>query len=161
MDKPEPDIRFKLRELFYPLMNILKEVGITPGFHILDQECVPKGYLTATSKQAGRSGKIHGIDIHPAGNEPTPPPTCNRTCAVYRMPHPENRAPLTGYEYESIHANYTAPPDAEVLIHTKFTGENAWGLGLCGGHHHRPGVSNTHRSAERVMCKMAFEMKEE
>ncbi|RZN36308.1 MAG: hypothetical protein EF813_07735 [Methanosarcinales archaeon] len=133
MDKPESDIHFKLRELFYPRMNILKEVGMTRGFHIIDQGCGPRGYLTATSKRAGRSGNIHGIDIHPAGNKPTPLPKCNRTCSVYRMPQPKDRAPPTCYEYESIHANYTASPDAEVLIHTSSQERTHGVLGLWGG----------------------------
>jgi len=64
---------------------------------------------------------------NPAGNEPILSPKYNLACSVYRMPHPEDRTPPACYEYESrIYANYTAPPDAEVSIHVKLTGENAW-----------------------------------
>ncbi|MCD6472709.1 class I SAM-dependent methyltransferase [Candidatus Aerophobetes bacterium] len=72
MDKPEPNFHFKLmsftykfRDLFSPRKNILKEVGIKPGFHVLDYGCGPGGYITATAELVGKSGKIYALDIHP------------------------------------------------------------------------------------------------
>jgi hypothetical protein len=65
-----------------------------------------------------------------AGNEPMLSPKYNLVRSVYRMPHPEDRTPPACYDYESaFYANYTASPDAEVLIHAELAGENAW-LGL-------------------------------
>jgi len=72
MDKPEPNFHFKLmsftykfRDLFSPRKNILKEVEIKPGFHVLDYGCGPGGYITATAELVGKSGKIYALDIHP------------------------------------------------------------------------------------------------
>ena len=72
MDKPMSDFHFKFmsvgykfRDLFLPRMNILKEVGIKPGFHVLDYGCGPGGYITAAAELAGKSGKIYALDIHP------------------------------------------------------------------------------------------------
>jgi len=72
MDKPEPDFHFKtmaftykFRDFFSPRMNILKEVGIKPGFHILDYGCGPGSYIIATAELVGESGRIYALDIHP------------------------------------------------------------------------------------------------
>ena len=72
MDKPEPHLHyklmalsFKLRDFFLPRMNILKEVGIEPGFHVLDYGCGPGSYIVPLVKLVGESGKIYALDIHP------------------------------------------------------------------------------------------------
>ena len=72
MDKPKPNFHFKLmsfsykfRDFFLPRMNILKEVGIKPGFHVLDYGCGPGSYITAAAELVGKSGKIYALDIHP------------------------------------------------------------------------------------------------
>jgi ubiquinone/menaquinone biosynthesis C-methylase UbiE len=72
MDKPEPNFHFKvmsftyrLRDLFLPRMNNLKEAGIKPGLHVLDYGCGPGGYITAAAELVGKSGKIYALDIHP------------------------------------------------------------------------------------------------
>ncbi len=72
MDKPKSDLDFifmsfsyKLRDLFLPRENILKEARIERGFHILDYGCGPGGYIIPTSKLVGESGKIYALDIHP------------------------------------------------------------------------------------------------
>ena len=72
MDKPEPNFHFKLmsfsykfRDLFLPRMNILKEVGIKPGFHVLDYGCGPGSYIIPLAELVGKSGKIYALDIHP------------------------------------------------------------------------------------------------
>ncbi len=51
MDKPKPNFDFELmsltykfRDFFLPRMNILKEVRIEPGFHVLDYGCGSGSY---------------------------------------------------------------------------------------------------------------------
>jgi ubiquinone/menaquinone biosynthesis C-methylase UbiE len=56
---------FKLRDLFKPRMNTLKEVGIKPGFSVLDYGCGPGSNIVPMSKLVGASGKIYALDIHP------------------------------------------------------------------------------------------------
>ena len=72
MAKPVSNVHFKLmsfgykfRDFFLPRMNILREVGIQPGFHVLDYGCGPGGYIIAAAKLVGKSGKIYALDIHP------------------------------------------------------------------------------------------------
>ncbi len=72
MDKPTSKFyfksmvfAFKLRDLFFPRANILKEIGIKPRFYVLDYGCGPGSYIKATSKLVGKSGKIYALDIHP------------------------------------------------------------------------------------------------
>jgi ubiquinone/menaquinone biosynthesis C-methylase UbiE len=72
MGKPEPnfhyklmDLFFKFRDFFLPRMNILKEVGIEPGFHVLDYGCGPGSYIVPLAELVGESGKIYALDIHP------------------------------------------------------------------------------------------------
>jgi len=72
MDKPNHNLNFKLmsfafqfRNFFLPRKNVLKEVGIKPGFHVLDYGCGPGGYITAAAELVGKSGKIYALDIHP------------------------------------------------------------------------------------------------
>jgi len=72
MDRTQPDfhfklmsLSFKLRDLFLPRMNILKEVRIRPGFHVLDYGCGPGSYIIPLAELVGKSGKIYALDIHP------------------------------------------------------------------------------------------------
>jgi ubiquinone/menaquinone biosynthesis C-methylase UbiE len=72
MDKPMSNAHFKfmsfgytLRDFFLPRKNIFKEVGIEPGFHVLDYGCGPGGYVIAAAALAGTSGRIYALDIHP------------------------------------------------------------------------------------------------
>lgn len=72
MDKPMSNLHFKLmsfgyrfRDLVLPRKNILEEVGIRPGFHVLDYGCGPGAYITAASELVGKSGRIYALDIHP------------------------------------------------------------------------------------------------
>jgi ubiquinone/menaquinone biosynthesis C-methylase UbiE len=72
MDKPKPNWDFKLmsltykfRDFFLPRMNILKEVGIKPGFHVLDYGCGPGSYIIPLAELVSKSGKIYALDIHP------------------------------------------------------------------------------------------------
>ena len=72
MDEPMSNFMFrfmslgyKYRDFFLPRKNVLKEVGIRPGFHVLDYGCGPGAYIIAAAELAGKSGKIYALDIHP------------------------------------------------------------------------------------------------
>ena len=43
----------------------MKEVGIKPGFHVLDYGCGPGSYIIPLAELVGESGNIHALDIHP------------------------------------------------------------------------------------------------
>ena len=71
-DRPLPDLAFrgmafwfKVRDLLRPRMNILGEVGIGPGFHVLDFGCGPGSYIAPLAKLVGNSGKVYALDLHP------------------------------------------------------------------------------------------------
>ena len=72
MDKPMSNFHFRFmsfgfwfRDIFLPRKSILKEVGIKPGFCILDYGCGPGSYTFAAAQFVGKSGKIYALDIHP------------------------------------------------------------------------------------------------
>ena len=72
LDKPKPNLDFKIMALTYkirdfllPRMKILEEVGIKPGFHVLDYGCGPGSYIIPLTELVGSSGKIYALDIHP------------------------------------------------------------------------------------------------
>jgi ubiquinone/menaquinone biosynthesis C-methylase UbiE len=72
MDKPMSNFHFKFmsfgykfRDLFSSPKNTLKEVGIKPGFHVLDYGCGPGSYIIPLAELVGKSGKIYALDIHP------------------------------------------------------------------------------------------------
>jgi ubiquinone/menaquinone biosynthesis C-methylase UbiE len=76
MDKPMSNLMFngmsfffKMRDLFLPRREILKEVGIKPGFRVLDYGCGPGAYVTETAELVGGSGKVYALDIHPLAIE--------------------------------------------------------------------------------------------
>ena len=56
---------FKFRDFFAPRINILKEAGIKPGFHVLDYGCGPGGYITPLATLVGATGRIYALDMHP------------------------------------------------------------------------------------------------
>ena len=73
MDEPMSNFHFKFmsfgykfRDFFLPRRNILKEVGVKPGFHVLDYGCGPGGYIIPAVELVGESGKIYALDIHPS-----------------------------------------------------------------------------------------------
>ena len=73
MDKPKSDFGFKLmaftfriRDFFSPRAKVLAEVGIRPGWSILDYGCGPGGYIKDAAGLAGPEGKIYALDIQPA-----------------------------------------------------------------------------------------------
>jgi len=72
MDKIESNLGFRLmafgyrfRDFFLPRLNILKEVGIKPGFQVLDYGCGPGSYIMPLAELVGKSGKVYALDIHP------------------------------------------------------------------------------------------------
>lgn len=72
MDKPMGNfsfrlmsLMFKIRDLLIPRTNILKEVEIKPGFHLLDYGCGPASYSIIASEMVGSTGKVYALDIHP------------------------------------------------------------------------------------------------
>ncbi len=58
-------LTYKFRDFLQPRMNILKEVGIEAGFHVLDYGCGPGSYLVPLAKLVGKSGKIDALGVHP------------------------------------------------------------------------------------------------
>ena len=72
MDRPTSNLRFsmmscvlKLRDLLRPRSEVLKEVGIEPGFRVLDYGCGPGGYVAETAELVSESGMVYALDIHP------------------------------------------------------------------------------------------------
>jgi len=57
-------VGYKLRDFFRPRINILEEVGVKPGFHVLDDGCGPGGYIIPLAKLVGESGMVYALDIH-------------------------------------------------------------------------------------------------
>ena len=62
-------LSYKFRDFRLPRMNILKEVGIKPGLHILDYGCGPGGYITPAAQLVSNSGKVYALDINPLAIE--------------------------------------------------------------------------------------------
>ena len=56
---------FKLRDLLLSRDKVLSEVGIRPGFTVLDYGCGPGSYILPTWKLVGRSGRLYALDMHP------------------------------------------------------------------------------------------------
>lgn len=72
MGKPMSNLDFRFmsfsfvfRDIFLPRKNILAEVGIKPGFSILDYGCGPGSYTIPAAQLVGESGKVYSLDIHP------------------------------------------------------------------------------------------------
>ena len=58
-------LTYKFRDFRLPRMDILKEVGIRTGFHVLDYGCGPGSYIVPLAELVGESGKIYALDVHP------------------------------------------------------------------------------------------------
>ena len=72
MDKPMSNFSFrfmslgyKFRDLLLSRRNILNEVGIKPGFYVLDYGCGPGVYSIIAAELVGTTGKVNALDIHP------------------------------------------------------------------------------------------------
>ena len=57
---------YKFRDSFSSRKNILKEVRIEPGFHVLDYGCGPGRYVCPLAELVGDSGKVYALDVQPA-----------------------------------------------------------------------------------------------
>jgi ubiquinone/menaquinone biosynthesis C-methylase UbiE len=58
-------LTFKIRDFLRPRKDVVKEVGIREGFHVLDYGCGPGSYVKAVAELVGKSGKIYALDIYP------------------------------------------------------------------------------------------------
>jgi len=56
---------FKVRDILIPRDKVLSEVGIEPGFTVLDYGCGPGGYVLATLDLVGLAGKLYVLDRNP------------------------------------------------------------------------------------------------
>jgi ubiquinone/menaquinone biosynthesis C-methylase UbiE len=72
MDKIESNLGFRLmalsfkfRDFFRPRIDILKEVGIKPGYHVLDYGCGSGSYIIDAARLVGESGIVYALDAHP------------------------------------------------------------------------------------------------
>ena len=72
MDRPMSSFMFRFmsfgyifRDFFLPRRNVLNEVGIKPGFHVLDYGCGPGSYTIIAAEMVGTAGKAYALDIHP------------------------------------------------------------------------------------------------
>jgi ubiquinone/menaquinone biosynthesis C-methylase UbiE len=57
-------LTYKFRDLRLPRIDILKEVGIKAGFHVLDYGCGPGSYIVPLAELVGASGKIYALDVN-------------------------------------------------------------------------------------------------
>jgi ubiquinone/menaquinone biosynthesis C-methylase UbiE len=60
---------FKIRDLQSPRERVLGEVGIRPGFSVLDYGCGPGSYILPLARLVGATGRIYALDIHPLAIE--------------------------------------------------------------------------------------------
>ena len=59
----------KVRDFLFPRSGVLQEVGIEPGFRVLDYGCGPGGYIVPLAALVGGSGEIYALDIQPLALE--------------------------------------------------------------------------------------------
>jgi ubiquinone/menaquinone biosynthesis C-methylase UbiE len=78
MEKPMSTLDFKImsfgfriRDIFRPRIDILREVGIRPGSSVLDYGCGPGGFIPAIAELVGPTGQIYALDLNPAAVEAT------------------------------------------------------------------------------------------
>ena len=76
MDKPMSNLFFKcmcfllkIRDWLRPREEILKDVEIESGFHMLDYGCGPGSYSIVAARLVGTKGKVYSLDIHPLAIE--------------------------------------------------------------------------------------------
>jgi len=56
---------FVIRDCLRPRSEVLKEVGIKPGFSVLDYGCGTGSYILESSTLAGNHGTVYALDINP------------------------------------------------------------------------------------------------
>jgi ubiquinone/menaquinone biosynthesis C-methylase UbiE len=76
MDIPVPNSQFhfmafwyKIRDILSPRIKVLNEVGIRPGFRVLDFGCGPGSYIAPLSRLVGPEGRVYALDFHPLAIE--------------------------------------------------------------------------------------------
>lgn len=52
----------RIRDFLCPRMQILQEVGLRKGFHVLDYGCGPGSYIVPLRDLVGESGRIYALD---------------------------------------------------------------------------------------------------
>jgi ubiquinone/menaquinone biosynthesis C-methylase UbiE len=62
-------VLFRIRDLIRPRTKILQEVGLKPGFNVLDFGCGPGAYTVALSRMVGKTGLVYALDRHPMAVE--------------------------------------------------------------------------------------------
>lgn len=58
-------LEFKIRDYLSPRGEVLSEVGIKEGFHVLDYGCGPGGYVLPAHKLVGETGRLYALDVNP------------------------------------------------------------------------------------------------
>ena len=58
-------LEFKIRDFFKSRKVIVQEIGIKPGFAVLDFGCGPGGYIPPVAQLAGKKGMVYALDAHP------------------------------------------------------------------------------------------------
>jgi ubiquinone/menaquinone biosynthesis C-methylase UbiE len=58
-------LTYKVRDLIKPRLEILEEVGINPGYHVLDYGCGPGSYVLPLAGLVGESGMVYALDVNP------------------------------------------------------------------------------------------------
>lgn len=59
-------LMFVVRDFFLPCDKVLEEVGIQPGYQVLDYGCGPGACVPATAELVGSTGNVYAMDIHPS-----------------------------------------------------------------------------------------------
>jgi len=58
-------LMYRFRDIYAPRKAVLKETGISEGFHVLDYGCGPGSYIGPLAERVGPSGMIYALDMHP------------------------------------------------------------------------------------------------
>jgi len=58
-------LTYKIRDFLLPRRTILEEVGIKPGFSVLDYGCGPGSYVSAAAELVGKTGRVYALDMSP------------------------------------------------------------------------------------------------
>jgi ubiquinone/menaquinone biosynthesis C-methylase UbiE len=56
---------FRVRDLLQPRAQVLSEVDLRPGAHVLDYGCGPGTYVPHVAKRVGEAGRVYALDLHP------------------------------------------------------------------------------------------------
>ena len=62
---------FRIRDVFRPRIDVLREVDIEPGAKVLDYGCGPGGYVAPLAELVGPTGEVYALDINPLAIETT------------------------------------------------------------------------------------------